>query len=110
MGGQRFPGFGGLSREVLDELFEGVQVLDREWRYLYLNEAATRHGRRAREELLGRSMLEIYPGIEASPMFEALKRCMEERRPGSMENEFLLPGEPPSWFDLRFEPVPEGCW
>src|SRR5690606_29836481 len=72
--------------------------------------ALVRQGRRTREELIGRTMMECYPGIEATPMFTMLRRCMETRRPDRMENEFRFPDGSVGWFELRFEPMPEGVF
>ena len=76
---------------TLENMLEGCQIIDRNWRYLYMNEAAARHGHVKREELLGRTMMEAYPGIEKTEMYSALERCMNEGVPGHMENEFSYP-------------------
>lgn len=97
-----------LPREVLDSLHEGCQVVGPDYRYLYLNDAAATHGRNPKEDLLERTMMEAYPGIEDTEMFAVLKRCMEERVTLEMENEFAFPDGSKGWFELRFEPVPRG--
>ncbi|MEW6073279.1 MAG: PAS domain-containing protein [Planctomycetota bacterium] len=97
-------------RSVLDNLLEGCQIIDFAWRYVYVNDAVLRHGRRTREELLGRRMSEVYPGIEDTAMFAVLRRSMEERTSHRLENEFTFPGGSKGWFDLRIEPVPEGVF
>lgn len=96
--------------DALDVLLEGCQIIDFDWCYLYLNDAAARHGRRTRKELLGRTMMAMYPGIENTEMFAKLKQCMEERTSHVMENEFTLPDGEKDWFELRIEPVPEGVF
>ncbi|HOC18903.1 MAG TPA: HD domain-containing phosphohydrolase [Vicinamibacterales bacterium] len=95
---------------VLDNLLEGCQVLSFDWRYLYVNEAVARHARIPRETLLGRTMTELYPGIDRSEVFAVLRRCMEERTTGHFENEFTYPNGSRAWFELRIEPVPEGLF
>ncbi|HSK10510.1 MAG TPA: HD domain-containing phosphohydrolase [Vicinamibacterales bacterium] len=95
---------------VLDNLLEGCQVLGFDWRYLYVNHAVTRHGRRTREELLGHSMTDLYPGLDHTELFAVLRRCMDERTAGSLENEFSYPDGSSAWFELRIEPVPEGLF
>ncbi|PKN49839.1 MAG: hypothetical protein CVU63_01025, partial [Deltaproteobacteria bacterium HGW-Deltaproteobacteria-20] len=97
-----------LPREVLDGLHEGCQVLGPDYRYLYLNDAAAAQGRSMKQALLGCTMMEAYPGIEGTPMFAVLKRCMEERVALEIENEFAYPDGSTGWFELRFEPVPRG--
>ena len=75
-------------RSVLDNLLEGCQVLDFEWRYRYLNKTAEIHNRRQNDELLGKKYSEIWPGIESTLVFSYIGRCMHERVPVQMENEF----------------------
>ncbi len=93
---------------VLDQLLEGFQVLDRRWRYLYVNDAVVAQARRTRAELLDRSMLELYPGIEQTPLFAVLERCMRERVSAEFVNHFTYPDGQRAWFELRIRPVPEG--
>lgn len=100
----------GGARDILDNLLEGCQVVGFDWRYVYVNDAVVRHGRKSKEELLGRTMMEVYPGIENTEMFALLRRCMKERTHHEMENEFTFPDGSKGWFDLRFAPVPEGVF
>jgi len=97
-----------IARDVLDSLLEGCQVIGFDYRYLYVNDTVVAQGRQSREQLLGRRMRECYPGIEATPMFTTLRRCMTERKYDRMENEFDFPDGSKGWFELRFIPVPEG--
>jgi two-component system cell cycle sensor histidine kinase/response regulator CckA len=97
-------------RSTLDSLLEGCQIIDRDWRYVYLNPAAARHGGRSPEELIGRTMMEAYPGIEETDLFVVLRRCMAGRRPEAIENEFVLPDGSRSWFELAIAPVAEGIF
>ncbi len=97
-------------RATLDNTLEGCQLLAFDWRYLYLNDAASRHNRRPNAELLGRTMPEAWPGIEASPVFQMMKRCMDERVALHDEVEFHFPDGGTGWFDVRCQPVPEGIF
>ncbi|MBK7402380.1 MAG: PAS domain-containing protein [Myxococcales bacterium] len=94
--------------EALDALSEGLQVLSPDFRYLYLNAAAARQGRKTREEVLGRSMVECYPGIGETAMFAWLERCMRDRTAGTQENEFVHENGERAWFELRACPCPRG--
>jgi PAS domain S-box-containing protein len=97
-------------RSTLDNMIEGCQIIGFDWRYLYVNEVAALHGQRSREELVGRTMMEAYPGIETTEMFAALTRCMEERHPEQMDNLFVYPDGTRAWFRLGIQPVPEGTF
>jgi PAS domain S-box-containing protein len=92
----------------LESMIEGCQIIDYDWRYVYLNEAAATQGRKKKEELLGYTMMQVYPGIDRTEMFNNLRNCMTNRVPNQMENEFTFPDGSKAWFELRMEPVPEG--
>jgi signal transduction histidine kinase/ActR/RegA family two-component response regulator len=93
---------------AIDALSEGIQILSPEWRYLYVSEAVVRHGRTTREALLGRTMLECYPGIEQTELFATLQRCMDQRTSARFDNEFVYGDGSRAWFELRIEPCAEG--
>jgi PAS domain S-box-containing protein len=97
-------------RTTLDSMLEGCQIIDYNYSYIYLNEVAARHGHSTIKQLYGLTMLDTYPGIEQTPFFVQLKRCMIERLPHQMENEFVYPDGSSSWFYLSLEPVPEGVF
>ena len=92
----------------LDFMIEGCQIIDFDWRYIYINEAAARHGRKSKKELLGSTMMQVYPGIDTTEMFSNLRNCMTNRVPHQMDNEFTFEDGSKAWFELRMEPVPEG--
>lgn len=96
-----------ITREALEQLEEGFQIVGFDWRYLYLNRTATAHARRPREELLGHTMTEAYPEIVRTPVYGAIAECLVDRRPRRLENEFPF-ADGPRWFELRVFPVPAG--
>jgi PAS domain S-box-containing protein len=55
-------------------------------------------------------MMEMYPGIETTPMFSVLRQCMQERIPRQMENEFIFEDGTKGCYFQSFEPVPEGVF
>jgi PAS domain S-box-containing protein len=92
----------------LECMIEGCQIIDYDWRYVYVNEAASKQGRKKKEELLGYSMMQVYPDIDKTEMFNHLRNCMTNRVPHQMDNEFTFPEGSKGWFELHMEPVPEG--
>jgi PAS domain S-box-containing protein/putative nucleotidyltransferase with HDIG domain len=97
-------------RRTLNNMLEGCQIIDYDWRYIYVNDTAVLYGRRKPEELLMHTMMEIYPGIENTELFRVLQHCMEARTHRRMENEFVFPDGDRGWFELSIEPVPEGLF
>jgi PAS domain S-box-containing protein len=92
----------------LDNMIEGCQIIDFDWRYLYVNESAARQGRKKKQELIGYTMMQVYPDIDKTEMFTNLRRCMTNRVSRQMDNEFTFSDGSKAWFELHMEPVPEG--
>ena len=95
--------------ELVEHLSEGLQVVGRDFRYLYLNRVAAAHGQRRPEELIGRTMMQCYPGIETTEFFGRLERVLADGIPQHMENRFTFPNGSVGWFELRVTRVPHGA-
>ena len=50
----------GFHPGILEYMLEGCQILDHEWRYLYLNPTAQVHSRREPGELLGQRFQDMF--------------------------------------------------
>lgn len=94
--------------DALDHMLEGYQIIGPDFRYVYLNAAAVKQSGSTREALIGRTMMESFPGIEQTEMFQRLQTCMTSRISDTMLNEFRYPDGRTGWFDLRFQPLPKG--
>jgi len=97
-------------RFLFDNMLEGCQIISFDWRYLYINAAAVKYGRQSKEDLLGHTVMERYPGIEETPLFALLQRCMNERTTEATELEFTYPDGTKAWFGFTIQPVPEGLF
>lgn len=89
-----------ILHEVFDQSSQGFQVIDREWRYVFVNTMVAKQGKKRQEELIGHTMMEMYPGIEKTLLFAQMKRCMDERVSIKMENLFTFPDGSMGWFQL----------
>ena len=99
-----------IFRSTLDNLLEGCQILGFDWRYLYVNDSAAKQGRKAKDEFIGRTIMEVLPDIEDSEFFVKLKLSMEERKTLHMLNEFTYYDGMKGWSELSFQPVEEGIF
>lgn len=95
---------------VFETIQEGCQIIDFDWRYIFVNDTAALQGRVRKEDKLGRTIMEVYPGFENTRSFKILLKCMEERITKRTKNEFTYPDGKTRWFDLRIIPVPEGIF
>ncbi len=78
-------------RSTLDSMLEGYQLIGFDFCYLYINPAAALQGRYEKDEYIGKSMMELYPGIEKTEMFQMVQKCMREHRPDRIEMNFPIP-------------------
>lgn len=95
----------------LDSLIEGFQIISYDWYYLYVNDAVVKQSKySSKQELQADSIFVLYPGIEKTPLFEILEKCMKQRVARNFEHEFTFPDNSKGWFEMRVEPVPEGLF
>lgn len=97
-----------LLHSVFDQSTEGFQVIDKDWRYVFVNEAVAKQGKSGVEDLIGHTMMEKYPGIEKTPLFTELTRVMDKKVGIKMENEFVFPNGEKGWFELFIHPWSDG--
>lgn len=97
-------------RNAVDNMLEGCSLIDFGWTFLYVNEAAAAQALRERKDLIGRSMLDVYPVREHSETFARYRRCMEERVAQRFEQAFTRPSGATRWFQMSVVPVPEGIF
>lgn len=93
---------------VFDNLIEGVQIIDFDFRYVYVNESVAKQGKSTKDELLGYTMTEKYPGIENTEVYKSIQECMINRNYLNMINEFNFPDGSIGYFELRIQAIEEG--
>lgn len=97
-------------RTTLDNLQEGCQIVDLDFQYIYLNSMAEKHNRNTKEMMIGRTMMEVYPGIEELEFFKQLQECNRQRKSHKMQIEFQFADGYIGWYDVNIEPIPEGIF
>ncbi|MCV4777541.1 PAS domain-containing protein, partial [Escherichia coli] len=63
---------------------------------------------RTREEIVGRSHWEVYPGTEASELGRLYKKAMAERVPVSLEHLYTWEEGRARWLEMRAYPTDDG--
>ncbi len=97
-----------FARDVLENMSEAFFLLDREFRVLDLNRAALVLDGRAREDLVGRTLWELTPGLEATDLGAAFHEAMRERRGRSHTHHLVWPNGHSAWLESRIVPVQAG--
>jgi PAS domain S-box-containing protein len=96
--------------DTLDKMMEGVQLIDPDWRYAYVNDALVAQSGYRREELIGRTMFEMYPGIESTALFAVLQQCQADRKARTLDNDFVFPNGRKGTFQLSIQPMSHGIF
>ena len=68
----------GASR-ILDSIADGLVILDREWRYAYINAYAARIFGQPRSELIGKCVWDLFPFIVGTEMERQMRRAADEQ-------------------------------
>lgn len=95
---------------TLDNMMEGAQIINFDWKYIYVNDALLKYSQFSRDELIGHTVMERYPGIDRTPIFKIFERCMYDRESVHLENEFEFPDGSTGWFELSYQPIPDGIF
>lgn len=93
---------------ILESISDAFVVLDKEWRYTYVNpqaEAVVRPLNRSRADLLGKNHWEEFPDMVGTPVEENLHRAVTEKIKVDFET-FYAPLN--SWFHVRAYPARDG--
>ncbi|RYZ11368.1 MAG: PAS domain S-box protein, partial [Comamonadaceae bacterium] len=97
-----------LANDVLEGMGEGFVLLDAEFRVLAINAEGLRMEGRRREDVVGRSHWQAWPGSEHNALGALYRQAMAERRPARIEMPYLLPVGRWLWTEVRAEPSGQG--
>jgi len=94
------------EKEVtLNRISDGMISLDKDWNYLFVNDAALNFFSEPREKVLGRSMIELSPKIGETSFLTIAQKAIETR----IEKDFNIFYEPlEKWFSVKIYPSEDG--
>ncbi|HYF64614.1 MAG TPA: response regulator, partial [Herpetosiphonaceae bacterium] len=91
--------------EVLSRIDDQVFALDHAWRYVFVNDQVLQMVGRAREDLLGRCIWDLFPDIAGTPFERQLRQAVAEQTPSHFEYAYPALGR---WFDNHVYPSASG--
>jgi PAS domain S-box-containing protein len=95
--------------EIWESITDAYITLDRDWRLIYANQAATRIlyqlGHLTPADFLGKSHWELFPSLLGSDIEREYRRALTERVAVHLEIWYEPTG---SWFEGHLYPIPEG--
>ncbi|HSP45208.1 MAG TPA: ATP-binding protein, partial [Chthoniobacterales bacterium] len=90
---------------VLASISDAFSALDRDWRYIYVNDQVAELAGWPKEKMLGRVIWEIFPDAVNTEFYRRCQQVMETGAPRSGEF-FHPPGR--RWLDTRIYPTKDG--
>jgi PAS domain S-box-containing protein len=93
---------------IFDEFIEGVQILDNELRYIYINDAAEKQNKRPKNEFIGKKMVEVWPEITSTEAYKSIINCQENKRNSWLEFQSPTHSGVEGWFYLEIQPIQNG--
>ncbi|MEI7648115.1 MAG: PAS domain S-box protein [Methanomicrobiales archaeon] len=94
-----------LLNRILARITDSVISLDTEWRYTYCNDTALKLIRGTRDEIIGRSIWDVFPDIVGTIFWDKYHEAMREQVPVVFDN-YYTPYE--VWTAVRVFPSREG--
>jgi PAS domain S-box-containing protein len=89
---------------LLDQVSDGIVVLDRDWRYVFVNHAGAAMFGRTPDQLVGRHIWTEFPEGVGQPFHQAYERAMATQQPVVIEDHYA-PWD--RWFENRIYPTPD---
>ncbi len=92
-------------RTYMDSVTDGFFVLDKEMRFVFVNQALAVRFNRSRPEILGERIWDMFPGATSGEAYVQLNRAMSEH--AAIEYEVYFPPWD-RWFRDKVYPTPDG--
>ena len=75
---------------IVDSIADGFYALDPAWRFTHINDAALGHFNKTRDDLIGRSIFEVFPDIRGTILNTQLNRARTTGAPVHFETASIL--------------------
>jgi len=97
-------------RTTLDNLMEGCMFIGHDWTFLYVNDAAAKQLNKKKEELVGNTMIQVYPDRSLMPLLNKFQDSILQRKQNHFVEDLKFADGNVKWFDYQVEPVSEGVF
>jgi PAS domain S-box-containing protein len=93
--------------DILDTIADGFVVLDRDFRFIYVNRQAAEFMRPTgltREQFIGRVIWDVFPAMVGTELEQAYRRAMREQAGTTFERYSPVTGR---WYEIRLYTTPD---
>jgi len=91
--------------DALDNLATHIIVLDEHWRYAYANKPALKRLNKDLDELIGKSIWELYPYLLGTPFERAARKTVRDHQVREVEDYYRSTDR---WYLSRLVPAGDG--
>ncbi len=92
--------------DILKSLGDGLLAIDRQWTVIYVNQVAAQIAGHPANELTGRNLWELWPGLVGTPLEDCYRQAMDAGIPGQLRAQGIV--RTTRWFDVSVYPSSEG--
>ncbi|KKN54579.1 hypothetical protein LCGC14_0590780 [marine sediment metagenome] len=93
---------------LVESITDSVYVLDKDWNYILVNDAAAKLVQLTVDEMLNNNLIDLFPGIEETPFFKVYKSVMETKKMDRILNKFTHPDGRYGVYEVSVYPITEG--
>ncbi len=92
-------------QHLLETISDGFVAIDREWKYVYINNQAGALSNQRREDLIGRNLLDVHPNFTKTIFYRKYKEALQKHKTLRFEfyYDFL-----DAWFLINVYPTSDG--
>jgi PAS domain S-box-containing protein len=101
----RLASFQGRAHNVLANIAEGVVILDRDWKIVFINQYGAPCATLSPRQMIGQNYWQVAPEARGTIFEQQLRRCAAERVPVQFE---MRTPRRNRWLQVRAYPLPDG--
>jgi PAS domain S-box-containing protein len=90
---------------AVTEIEDGILIIDRQWRFVFVNQRAVQIANLHPPDLLGKNIWDLYPALIDSPLYAYYQQVMQTRQPAFFEMEG---SDAQNWYEIRVFPSQPG--
>lgn len=93
---------------LLESITDSIFALNSDWEYILVNKSAENINSLSRDEIIGKKMQDLFPGIEDTPFFKIYESVMNTRNEERIIESFTHPDGETRFYDLSVYPIHQG--
>ncbi|MFS8130757.1 MAG: ATP-binding protein [Candidatus Dojkabacteria bacterium] len=97
-----------ILKQVVDNMSNGCMVLDKDFKFTYINKTISEQSNADQQRLLGKSILEEYSEMVGTEVFRRIQEAMKNKIRDQFEDEFTFKDGHKAWYSMVLRPFEGG--